>query len=261
MNPILQELLADRLGVAVCWLGNAGWLLAHRGRLAAMDLDLDSGPGSVQTGLRLCESPILAEELAPVLDVEFITHEHEDHFNSVTSSILASQSRCLFIVPADCAQKARSLGVPDDRIRIARPDQPLDLPGMHVEPLRAFHGNRRGVCLQEVVNDCGYVLTLAGIRFLQPGDSVLKDLHLAMRDIDVLLVSPTAHNMHVEPAAKFIHALRPRYVFPQHFDTYVQTDANRFWTLGYPDQLRDALDAQAQQRYHKLRQGEVFIIE
>jgi L-ascorbate metabolism protein UlaG (beta-lactamase superfamily) len=258
---MIAEMLSVRSGAACCWLGNAGWLISDGTRLIAFDLDLNSGPRSQETGVRLERSPISAQEIAPALDVQFITHEHEDHFNGVTSGILARESRCQFVVPADCVEKARSIGVRDECIRIARPDEPFDLPGLHVAPLRAYHGNREAVCPHDVVNDCGYVLTLGGVRFLQPGDSLLKEHHLRLRDIDVLFVSPTFHNMHVGLAATLINTLRPRYVFPQHFDTYVQTEDNRFWTLGYPDQLRDVLAPQSRQHYHRLRQGEVFVIE
>ena len=67
--------------------------------------------------------------------------------------------------------------------------------------------------------------------------------------------------MAVRPAALLIKTLRPGWIFPQHFDTYTTTPANDFWTVGRPDELREALDADLQERYHKLRQGEVFTIE
>jgi hypothetical protein len=55
-----------------------------------------------------------------------------------------------------------------------------------------------------------------------------------------------------------INRLQPRWIFPQHFGTYIETDDNAFWTRGYPDELRLRLSQDLQKRYHKLRQGEVF---
>lgn len=255
MNAILAELLAPRAGAAVCWLGNAGWLIAAGGKLVATDLDLVAS-------MRLAPPPITAEEVAPHLDALFISHEHGDHFSGPTCRILARESRCVLVVPGNCVDKAREIGMPEERVRVARPREVFELDGIRVEPLRAFHGDRGQVVYFEAnLDDCGYILTLAGLRFLQPGDSVLTQDHMTIRDIDVMFVSPTDHNMHVAPAARFIHAIRPRYVFPQHFGTYKQAPDNVHWTVGFPDELRQALDAEMRERFHKLQQGEVFVVE
>ena len=77
----------------------------------------------------------------------------------------------------------------------------------------------------------------------------------------MLFVSPTEHNMHVERAAALIETLKPAHVFPQHYGTYHTTPENRFWTEGYPDELARALSAPMLERYHKLDQGMVFVVE
>ena len=255
MNAILSKMLATHEGVAVCWLGNLSWLLYAEGRLIAFDLDLHSA-------LRLQPSPIPVEELAPVLDVHFITHEHGDHFNGTTSGILAAHSECCFVVPANCVEKAHSVGLTDARIHVARPREPFDLPDLHVTPMRALHGHANfSVYRHANLDDCGYCFTFGGTTFLQPGDSVLLHDHLDFPGVDVLFVSPTVHNMYIDRSAVLINALEPAFIFPQHFDTYTEFDDNRFWTKGYPDELKAALSTSLQARFHKLKQGEVFVIE
>jgi hypothetical protein len=66
--------------------------------------------------------------------------------------------------------------------------------------------------------------------------------------------------MHVERSAVLINALEPTHVFPQHFGTYLETDDNRYWTKGYPDELKWVLPRPMQERFHKLAQGEVYVI-
>ena len=222
--------------------------------IGAFDLDLDRD-------LRLQESPVAAAEIAPVLDVLFITHEHGDHFSSATCRVLARESSCLFVLPANCVEKARGLGIPDARIRVARPGEPFDVAGIHVEPLRALHGHEKfSVYRHANMEDCGYLLTVGGKTFLQPGDTVLLHEHLELTNVDVLFVSPTVHNMYIDRSAILINAIEPDHIFPQHFGTYVQRDDNLFWTKGYPDELEAILPKPMQARYHKLEQGGVFVI-
>jgi L-ascorbate metabolism protein UlaG (beta-lactamase superfamily) len=111
------------------------------------------------------------------------------------------------------------------------------------------------------MQDCGYLLDIAGKRLLQPGDTVLLHDHLELFQIDVLFVSPTDHNMHIDQAMVLINHLEPKHTFPQHFGTYVQTDQNRYWTKGYPDELEARLSRPMQARFQKLEQGQIYVIE
>jgi L-ascorbate metabolism protein UlaG (beta-lactamase superfamily) len=253
MNPLLHDLLAIQDGIGLCWLGNNGWLIRAGGRLVATDLDLD------RTN-RLQPSPVPTADLAPVLDVVFITHVHGDHFGEPTARLLAAHSRCTFVVPASCVGRARDFGIPEARLVVARPRQPFEVAGIPVAPQRALHGHTSfSVYRQANLDDCGYLLTLGGRTLFQPGDTVLLQDHLEdLGDVDVLFVSPTLHNMHIAASKTLVETLRPGFVFPQHFDTYVPTDQNRYWTVGYPDELRAALSPSLQARFHKLDQGVIF---
>ena len=252
---ILQHMRSIRRGIALCWLGNLSWLLSSQNRLIAFDLDL-------HLDCRIRTSPIPAEAIAPMLEVVFITHEHEDHFNSTTSGILANKSDCLFVVPANCEQKALEIGITEKRIHIARPGEAFDLPGIHVEPQRAIHGDKLFTVYRHAnLKDCGYVFKFGGKTFLQPGDTVLLEEHLELTHVDVLFVSPTVHNTYIDRSTILINAIEPDYIFPQHFGTYIQNEENLFWTKGYPDELKAKLSRSMQAHYHKLNPGEVFVIE
>jgi L-ascorbate metabolism protein UlaG (beta-lactamase superfamily) len=254
-HAILDDLRSTEHGVALCWLGNLSWLICADGQLIATDLDLDR-KGRIQP------SPIPTAEIAPALSVHLITHGHEDHFGSDTCRILRERSSCLFVVPASCVDKAHGLGIPASRLHVARPGDPFDLPDLHVAPLRALHGHLYGSVYRHAnMEDCGYLFATGGKRFLQPGDTVLLHEHLEFSDVDGLFVSPTVHNTQVDRSAVLINAIEPRHIFPQHFGTYVQTDDNRFWTKGYPDELKAVLPRRMQERFHKLAQGQVFVVE
>ncbi len=252
---IRDEVKAHHSGLAVWWTGHNGWLIKADGLLVGTDL-------ATEDEARLYRSPITAEELAPLLDIAFITHRHGDHFHRKTARILAERGRCIFIMPANCVADARRLGIPDGRIKAASPRQPFEIKGVKVSPLRAIHGNpKSAVYFDANLEDCGYLIELGGRTFLQPGDSVLLEDHLFLKHVDVLFFSPTEHNMHVDPSVILINELDPAYILPQHRDTYRVTPENRYWTSGYPHEVRLRLSRPLQARYHILKQGQKLEIE
>src|SRR5262249_15806099 len=190
------------------------------------------------------------------------THRHGDHFNGKTSRILAREGKCLFVMPANCVDQARSLGIPPDRIKVAIPRKPFELNRVKVSPLRAIHANgRSAVSFDANLEDCGYLIELGGKTFLQPGDSFLLEDHLFLKHVDVLFFSATEHNMHIDPSVILINTLEPRYILPQHRDTYRVTPENRYWTSGYPHEVRLRLSRPLRARYHILKHGQKLEIE
>ena len=160
----LAQLTSVKAGIGICWLGNLSWLIAADGQLVATDLDPEG---------RIRPSPVPTEAIAPVLDLHLITHEHGDHFSAPTCRILVERSACTFVVPASCVDKARDVGIPAARLRIARPGVPLDIAGLHVEPLHVLHGHLYGSVYRGAnMEDCGYLLPIGGKKILQPGDTV-----------------------------------------------------------------------------------------
>lgn len=140
---------------------------------------------------RIAPSPITPEEIADVLDISFVTHAHEDHFNEYTSRILLEKSSCLFVISESCLSVAHKLKIPDSRIIIARPRDPFEIKGIKVSPLRAIHGNMNfAIYYQANFQDCGYLFTIAGKTFLQPGDTYLLEDHLFLKKVNVLFFSP-----------------------------------------------------------------------
>jgi L-ascorbate metabolism protein UlaG (beta-lactamase superfamily) len=252
---IRDQVKSHESALAVWWTGQNGWLIKSDNLLIGTDL-------ATEDEARLYQSPITAEELAPALDVAFITHKHGDHFNRKTARILAERGKCIFIMPSNCVEEARRIGIPSHRIKVATPRQPFELKGIKVSPLRAIHGNRKSAVYYDAnLEDCGYFIEIGGRTFLQPGDSVLLEDHLFLKHVDVLLFSPTEHNMQVDPSVILINELNPYYILPQHRDTYRVTPENRFWTSGYAHEVKMRLSKPLRERYHILKQGEKLLIE
>ena len=253
-GKMMGEIKAHRSGTALWWAGHNSWLIKSGDMLIATDLWLENG-------YRFSPSPITAEELADELDISFVTHAHDDHFNKYTTSILVRKSKCIFVLPESCLAKAKELGIPPDRIRVAKPREPFEIEGVKVDPVRAVHGNANFAIYYEAnLRDCGYLITLNGTTFLQPGDSYLLEDHFFLKHVDVLFFSPTEHNMYIDPSVILINTLNPDFIFPQHHGTVNYKEVDRFWAKGYPDEVKLRLARELQDRYHIMKPGDKFVI-
>ncbi|MEX0681106.1 MAG: MBL fold metallo-hydrolase [Balneolales bacterium] len=252
---LVDEIRAHDEGAAVWWTGHNGWLIKSGDILIGTDLILEFPD-------RFESSPISAEELAPLLDVAFITHGHGDHFGRRTVRILLEHSDCIFVIPASSLEIAQNLGIPEDRLYVAEPRTSFSVRGVHVEALRAIHGNERyTVFYQANLQDVGYLITLNGKTFLQPGDSVLLEDHLFTEHVNVLFFSPTEHNMFIDRSVILINTLSPDYIFPQHHSTIRYDESSRFWANGYPDEVKLRLSRPLQDRYYIIDPGVRIDIE
>jgi len=247
----LNDFYQKQRGVGLVWLGNAGWVINLGGVIFCTDLDLHS-PGRVPL-----PANVDVLELARHIRIAFVTHAHGDHFNEETGGMLAEHSACRFVLPKSCVRTAAEIGLPGDRMTVVAPGMDYALPGLNVHTVRAVHGHLGGSIYSGAnFEDCGYIFEGRGLRIYQPGDTVLLEEHFTMRGIDLAFVSPTEHNMHIESAARYLSLLAPRYIFPQHYDSYEVTDDNAFWTRGFADELYGRLPAELRAGFVRARQGQ-----
>ena len=227
---------------AMLWQGNDGFILSDGQRMIATDLDLTLNE-------RLLPPTVALDELAQTLDWLMITHGHEDHFSTETVSHLLKGSRCRFLIPESCREKA--LGIPGlkERTIFVRPGDQLAPDGIPIHCIRAVHGHIGGTVYSGAsLLDCGYRFTFGGLRFYQPGDTLLLEEHLEIRGVDVLFVSPTEHNLGIDNAIRLIRMLKPQKVILQHHSTYREHADNLFWAHGYVQELLDALENDERKR-------------
>jgi L-ascorbate 6-phosphate lactonase len=254
---MIDEIKSHKNGIGLWWAGHNSWIIKSGDLVVTTDLYLENG-------LRLSPSPITPEEIASEVDISFVTHAHGDHFNEYTSRVLIEKSSCIFVMPESCLPVAKKLKIPDNRIVVTKPRESYQVNGIPVEAIRAIHGNANFAIYYEAnLQDCGYVFTIGGKRFLQPGDTYLLEDHLFLKDIDVLFFSPTEHNMYIDRSMILINTLDPDYIFPQHHSTITFGEGNkyRFWAKGYPDEVKIRLSRQLQERYHILKPGDKKVLE
>ena len=252
---MIDEIKNFKTGTSVWWAGNDSWIIKSDNLVIATDLFLE------ESG-RVAASPITPEEIAGVIDISFVTHGHGDHFNEYTSKILLEKSACLFVIPESCLPVARKLKIPENRLLIAKPRVPFEVRGIKVTPLRAIHGNMDFAIYYDAnLQDCGYLFTISGRTFLQPGDTYLLEDHLFLKKVNVLFFSPTEHNTYIDPSVILINRLDPDYIFPQHHSTIEVAEDNYWWTRGYPQEVYIRLSQSLKDKYHILKPGDMMEIK
>lgn len=252
---MIDQIRSHSTGMGVWWAGHNSWIIKSGDLVVTTDLYLENDS-------RIAPSPITPEEIATEIDISFVTHAHGDHFNDYTSRILLEKSNCIFVMPESCLPAARKIKIPDSRIVVAKPRESFEVKGVKVNALRAIHGNANFAIYYEAnLLDCGYLFTINGKNFLQPGDSYLLEDHLFLKNVNVLFFSPTEHNMYIDRSAILINTLNPDYILPQHHSTVAYDESNRFWAKGYPDEVKIRLSQALKDKYHILKPGDKIIIK
>lgn len=246
-----------KVSFSVCWLGNAGWRLKFDSLNLLIDPDLeDNAERKSVAGI--------PEDCIPTADLVMTTHDHGDHFNDWTISELAKKSSCRFLLSASCLSRAVALGIPRERIEVSYHNnvfKPFGEEYISITPKPALHGAPHGSVFKHASRmDCGYLIEAYGLTIFHPGDTVLLEDHYELPKVDVLMISPTEHNTNIRQSIQLIEQLEPKYIFPQHRDTYVEKPENYFWTHANHYELLEQLSEKYAKRYHILTQGEEFVI-
>lgn len=206
--------------LAVCWLGQAGFLLRDAG---GNELVIDpylSNCGERLRGFKRL-SPILLrpEELRP--DYYLITHLHFDHFDYETvPKILKRDKLPLFLCPSSCRDKLLELGAPPERcVRLDRGESYQD-GAVRIQALTADHGTMAPDAI-------GVLLEMGGYRFYFSGDTAYREdifrQAAAFRpDAAMLSVNGRFGNMDAQEGARAAGLCGAKYAVPCHFWTFAE---------------------------------------
>jgi L-ascorbate 6-phosphate lactonase len=237
-------------GVAVSWLGQAGFALRAGETVALIDPFLSPYRG------RAYESSLTPAE-ATGIDLVLVTHEHVDHFDAEAAPAIASASPgAVFVVPTPIVDMVTEAGVPPDRVVGVQPGDRLDLAGFAIHPVPARHG----VTMDDaygfgeelsggLVRFLGYVVDAGGMRLYHAGDTIhyagmetrLADMHIDLAMLPINGRDPQREarnivgNLNEREAAWLAREIRADLLVPMHYDLFAR---NR----GYPALLVHSIE-------------------
>jgi L-ascorbate metabolism protein UlaG (beta-lactamase superfamily) len=165
-------------GVALYWLGQAGFVIEGAGLRLLIDPYLSDSLARKYRGTRyaherMMAAPISAEDFEHV-DLVLCTHRHTDHMDPDTLQPLARRFAHLrFVVPAATLDEAiKRCGVDESRLVAVDAGEHVEpLPGVRVSPIASAH-ETLDVDAQGRHPWLGYVIEIAGVRLYHSGDCV-----------------------------------------------------------------------------------------
>jgi L-ascorbate 6-phosphate lactonase len=237
-------------GVALSWLGQAGFVVAAGDTVALVDPFLSPYRG------RAYESALTPAD-ATDIDLVLVTHEHVDHFDAEAAPAIAAASpAAVFVVPAPIVDMVSEVGVPPDRVVGVQPGDRLDLAGIAIHPVPARHG----VTMDDaygfgeelsggLVRFLGYVVEAGGVRLYHAGDTIhyagmearLADMRIDLAMLPINGRDPEREsrdivgNLNEREAAWLAREIRADLLVPMHYDLFAR---NR----GYPSLLTHSIE-------------------
>lgn len=161
----------------------------------------------------------------PKADVILVTHEHRDHLEDSTITVLSKEDTRLILNQTS----ANMIG----RGEVVGNGQSLELPeGILLEAVPAYNTTPGREKFHPKGNGNGYVLTIDGFRIYIAGDTEDVPEMAGLKDIDVALLPVNQpFTMTVEQCVKAANMFKPKVLIPYHFS---QTDISSI-----PEQLPD----------------------
>lgn len=210
----------------ITWLTQGGYLFEYENVRLVVDPYL-SDAAIAKGANRAVSAPFTAAQLSP--DFLLCTHNHVDHWDPVGApEILQAHPRCTLLAPASVRPLALSAGIAAARIRsfdvgesvTIGPFQITALPTLHSDPLGVGVYLHAGKCSLYLSGDTEYTTALTK-------DLATRLAKLAPRlDLALLCINGRLGNMTWREAALLAEQLGPALVVPNHYDLFLENQAD-----------------------------------
>jgi L-ascorbate 6-phosphate lactonase len=236
--------------VALCWLGQAGFIMRGSGATALIDPFLAPYEG------RLYESSLMPA-MATEIDVVLCTHEHIDHFDAESAPAIAEASpRAVFVVPLPIVDMVGEAGISHERIVGMQPGERVEVAGLTARAVPAMHGVTMedaygfGESLSNgLVRFLGYIVNIDGVRLYHAGDTIhYEGMESRLRElsVDVAMLPINGRdperegrgivgNLSEREASWLAHEIGAGLLIPMHYDLFAR---NR----GYPAHVVESIE-------------------
>lgn len=216
----IRHVNVEREELAICWLGQAGFLLKDgQGHRLVIDPYLTNCGERIRGFKRL--SPILLRPEELETDYYIVTHMHFDHFDYEAIPKIARRPKPpLFLGPTSCQEKLREIGLTADRrYRLDRGDVYQD-EAVKIHGLWADHADLAPDAIGALVEIGGYKIYFSGDTAFH--EELFSQVSEYKPDIAVLSINGKFGNMDAAEGAEAARLCGVKYAIPCHFWTFAE---------------------------------------
>lgn len=248
----IQHALVDSGELAMCWLGQAGFLLKDAAGNALVIDPYLSNCGEKMRGFKRL-SPFLIEPEELETDYYVVTHQHFDHFDYESIPRVAKGPRVpLFLGPSSCQELLAEAGVGPERRRALDRGGVYQDQAVRIQAVCADHGDMAPDAI-------GVFLEMGGHRLYFSGDTafredIIREAAAFKPDIAVLSINGRFGNMNAAEGAEAARLCGAQYAVPCHFWTFAEHG-------GDPGEFCRLLEGCGNCAPLCFRQGEIQIIK
>ena len=191
----------------------------------------------------LAKTPAQAATLLAPMQLMVLSHGHRDHYEESTLKVLANNNT-LFLIPDFLEERTLGLGIPAEKLVIARPGEAVTLFGITFLPFESSHYRPNG----KGVREYGYYVTASGCpSMVFPVDirDFAKKADLPKADICFSNVwlednSVDGWDAIVEPWAEYMLKFSQKQIYLAHLYEDGRPD-DRMWRREHADAVREEL--------------------
>ncbi|MBI5871804.1 metal-dependent hydrolase [archaeon] len=191
--------------IEIKWLGHATFRI--KSRQAAIYTD-----------------PYILGKGAEKADIVLISHDHYDHCDRAKlKHILKKDTK--IIAPACCASALPS----DAKVGIVHEGNKLKIGEVIISVVPAYNTSKfrmNNIPFHPKGEGVGYLIETDGLKIYFAGDTdFIPEMKGIKADIALIPIGGT-YTMNIKEAADAVNAIKPKYVFPMHYNTIPSTKAN-----------------------------------
>lgn len=206
--------------LAICWLGQAGFLLVDdNGKQLVIDPYLTNCGQRMRGFKRLSPMLLSPEELSP--DYYIVTHLHFDHFDYDAIPVVVENSpKTLFLGPTSCNTELEKMGLPGERRRLIDRGEVYSDDAITVHALQADHGTMAPDAIGVLVEMSGHRVYFSGDTAFH--EELFQEVAALKPNIAVLSVNGKFGNLNAEEGARAAVLTGAKFAVPCHCWTFAE---------------------------------------
>ncbi len=225
--------------LAIFWFGQNSYVFkTHKGTLIAIDPYFSrSTPRGIRTEdfFVHIDPPVKPEEFT--VDYVFCTHDHMDHTDPITLSIIAKHSsKTMFFGTPESYNHFLKMGIPPSKSRGLKENETVKIADFKVTPVNSIIGCERDEKGRKWTTHYGYIFDFGFVKLYNMGDSspeavaepmkILKNVIKFSPEIAILPIIGDFPGRKPEDAFKFAKIIEPKIVIPSHYDCFKNRTIN-----------------------------------